>query len=307
MFNKIRKLIATFVDNNIKGIPDPPYSYSFLCELKEQDYPVYLRKIFMQKMNRFLDIRNPKTLSEKIQWLKLYDSNQLKTQLTDKLLVRNFIKDKLGADYLKPILQICNNFDDINWKELPDTFIIKCNHGCKWQIIIKNKTIFLNNKIAYDIVKNKFNDWMNVKFTFFSGFEKQYSDIHPQILIEPILISDGMKYPIDIEVYCFNGKVKYITKRINKESYCWNEKFEKPDVYISNAPVKKFEKADNFIQEAFVLSEKVANDFKLVRVDWLLYGQKLYFNEMTFTPRSGFYSFLDEKEDLLLGSKLKIK
>ena len=86
-------------------------------------------------MRKKLNLKHPKTLSEKIQWLKIYDTTPLKAQLTDKVSVRDWIKQKISEKYLKPVLQICDNFDAINWDSLPNSFIIKCNHGCKWQAL----------------------------------------------------------------------------------------------------------------------------------------------------------------------------
>ena len=140
----LKELLKKFTKNDIG---EPPYDYDLLINLKESEYPKYLKKMFYNITGKKLNLRHPKTFNEKIQWIKLYDSTPLKTQLTDKVLVRDWVKDKIGDEYLKPVLWIGNNFNDIPFEELPEKFIIKANHGCKWHYIIKNKNDFVNNSI----------------------------------------------------------------------------------------------------------------------------------------------------------------
>lgn len=167
------------------------FKYDFILSLKEKDYPKYLSIVYFYKMRKKLNLKHPKTLSEKIQWLKIYDTTPLKAQLTDKVSVRDWIKQKISEKYLKPVLQICDNFDAINWDSLPNSFIIKCNHGCKWQAVIKNKNEFLDNKKLYSFVKNKISGWLSQSFFGYSDFEVQYKYIiNHKIIIEPLLRED---------------------------------------------------------------------------------------------------------------------
>ena len=198
--------------NIFKNIGDPPYSYDEIIRLDEKDYPKYLKKIYKKITKENLNLKNPKSFNEKIQWLKLYDSTLLKTQLTDKVLVRDWIKKKIGDEYLKPVLWIGKNFDDIPFDELPNRFIIKANNGCKWQFIIKNKDVFLEKKILKEIVRSRFNGWMVQSFFPFAGFELQYKNIEPQILIEPLLRDEVNEKDYEIEIYCFNGSPKILQK-----------------------------------------------------------------------------------------------
>lgn len=86
-----------------------------------------------------LDLEHPKTFNEKIQWIKLNDLDELKTKLTDKFAVRDWVKDKIGEQYLMPLLGVYDTTEEINCGELPQEFVIKCNNGCKWNIIVKDK------------------------------------------------------------------------------------------------------------------------------------------------------------------------
>ena len=292
------------------NLPDPPYNYDFLLSIDEKEYPKYLKRIFKYVMNQKLNLKNPKTFNQKIQWLKLYDATPLKTQLTDKVLVRNWVKEKIGENYLKPILQICDSFDEIDFESLPNYFIIKTNHGCKWHYSVKNKEKLLSTEQLMSLVKKHFDGWMNQSFFPFAGFEMQYRDIVPKILVEPILMLNDEKEPIDIEVYCFNGEPKY-TQKIRyaetREVSVYDEKLKLTDLKFMPNYVQINEPVDEIVREAVHLSKSLAEKFKLVRVDWIVCGGKLYFNEMTFTPFSGFYDFEDKNWDIKLGNLLKIK
>lgn len=294
----------------IKPIPDPPYSYEFLITLPQTEYPRYLKKIFFYVTNEKLNLKNPKTFNEKIQWLKLYDNSPLKTQLTDKVLVRNWIKEKIGENYLKPILWIGKTFNEIPFETLPNSFMIKANHGCKWHFKIKNKKEFLHTEELYQYIESKFDGWMRQTFFPWAGFELQYKDIKPQILIEELLIENDKSFPQEYEIYCFNGKPKIFQKikySLPVEYTVYDENFAISNICFKSEYINKVEEADEYLKKAVELSKILAENFKLVRIDWILYKQQIYFNEMTFTPLSGFIKFKEKYLNLHLGKMLKLK
>ena len=108
------------------------FDYNYMMALDKKDYAKYLCEAYLIKTGQKLNLKHPKTLNEKIQWLKIYDNIPIKAQLTDKILVRDWVKDKIGEEYLKPVLWIGDKFEDIPFDTLPDSFIIKANHGCRW-------------------------------------------------------------------------------------------------------------------------------------------------------------------------------
>lgn len=297
------------LSNMFMQVPPPPYQYDFLAALSEKEYPKYLKAIYKHATGKVLNLKNPKKFSEKIQWLKLHDSTPIKSQLTDKVLVRDWVKDRIGEEYLKPLLQVAKTYDDIDFEKLPEKFIMKANHGCKWHYKIKNKENFLNTEALQKIVKRQFDGWMEQCFGFFGGFEMQYKNIDPQIIIEELLVFEKDEFPIEIEVYCFNGEPK-ITQKIKysevREASVFDENLELMDFKFGENYVALNEVADEQIKKAVELSKILAKEFKLVRVDWLLKDNKIYFNEMTFTPFSGFY-LLDDEWDLKFGSFLNLK
>lgn len=298
---------------NLKSLfkeTQPPYSYDFIMNLKQKDYPKYLKKIFKYNTGYNLNLKNPKSINEKIQWLKLYDSTPLKTQLTDKILVRDWVESKIGKEYLKPLLGVYTRFEDIDFSILPNSFMIKTNHGCKWHYMIKNKDEFINKKELFDYIKLEFTKWLNTNFFAIGGLELQYKNINPKILIEPILLDNPKAYPIENEIYCFNGvpKVFQEIKYTDPPICCvYDETFNILPLRFTRKYIREFKPANETIKQAVELSKCLCREFKFVRIDWLIYRNKLYFNEMTFTPFSGFNEFPREEAKYFLGDMLKLK
>lgn len=300
-----------FIEKMFSDISDPPYNYEFLINLDKKKYPVYLKRIYKVSTGKELNLKKPKTLGEKIQWLKLYDSTPIKTQLTDKVKVRYWIKEKIGENYLKPVLWIGKNYDDIPFENFPNKFYIKCNHGCKWHFLVKDKSKFMNNIRLRTAVRNIFEYWLSHTFFAFGGMEPQYKDIEPQIIVEQFLSDDPDEKPIEIEVYCFNGEAKIIQKiryaRHAIKVSVYDDNLNKSNLKFRSDYINEFQEADEMLKEAVMLSKKLSSEFKFVRVDWMKYKDKLYFNEMTFTPFSGYFFFEDEKWNYTLGNMLDLK
>ena len=303
----IEKIKDFFVKDDIG---EPPWEYDFLVNLDESEYPKYLKKIFKYRTGKTLNLKHPKTFNEKIQWLKLYDATPLKRDLTDKVRVRDYVREKIGEEYLKPVLQICNSFEEIDFDKLPNAFVMKCNHGCKWQYIIKKKEEYLNTPKLMEITKRQMTGWLEQEFWPWEGFEMQYKGIEPKILIEPLLLDDININTREIEIYCFNGipKIYVNVKYENGRQICYyDENFNYSDLILhpdgKNVIIKT--PADNLLKQSVMLSKTLSKGFKLARVDWMIYQNKLYFSELTFTPYAGLISF-DSKWGKKLGKLIEI-
>ena len=302
------------------------FDYDFLMSLDEKDYQKYLSLAYLVKTGEKLNLKNPVTINEKIQWLKIYDNLPIKTQLTDKVLVRDWIKDKIGEEYLKPVLWVGNNFDAIPFEPtvgddsslipfepLPNSFIVKANHGCKWHFIVKDKQTYLDNSRLFQLSKNAMNNWMEQSFFGWSDFEGQYRYIKPQIIIEELL-RENETQTNEFEIWCFNGIPKII-QDIKKEnqrtrSVCsYDENLNYLNLnFIAHAVIENHE-CSEYLLKAIELSKILSKGFKLVRIDWILYQNKLYFSEMTFTPYSGQIPTDDswEQWQLRMGDMLNLK
>ena len=279
------------------------YKLSFARNRDERDFPEILKKWYKRRTGQMLNLENPQTLNEKTQWLKLYDNSPLKTRLADKYLVRDWVKEQIGEEYLIPLLGVWDNFDEIDFDKLPDKFVLKANHGCAWNVIVKDKSKFDKTK-----AKKKFDKWMKRNYAYKAGLELQYKDIPPKIIAEQY-IADKNNELNDYKALCFNGEPKFIWidmgRAINKRTENiydpqWNLQPFLLTYQNSKEPVASPANLAKMIEFA----RKMSKDFALVRVDFYDVDGKLYFGEMTFTSASGVDKFKPAEYDLKLGQML---
>src|SRR5690554_3625830 len=138
----------------------------------------YLKLAYYGKMNKKLNLKNPKLFTEKLQWLKLNDRNPLYTELVDKYAVRTYIKEQLGKEYLIPLIAVYDKVNEIEWDKLPNQFVIKCTHGSGSNIICRDK-----NRLSIKESNKKLKKWMRKNWYWF-GREWPYKNVKPRIIIE---------------------------------------------------------------------------------------------------------------------------
>jgi hypothetical protein len=274
----------------------------------EKLYEQNVKRTFKNHFGYDLDLNNPKTFSEKMQWLRIYDNTPLKTRLADKYLVREWVKEKIGAEYLMPLLGVYENFNEIDFDKLPNRFFIQCNHGCGYNITVKDKSA-LNIQEA----GGKINRWMSENFAYQYG-ELHYKDIKRKIVVSKYL--ENMDDDIyDYKYFCFNGKPKYILYVRDRKSGIlrnafydldWNKQefiyavANKIERYEQNIdPPKNFEKMTE-------IAKILAKEFIHVRIDFYNIDGKIYFGEMTFTTAVGHLHFKPKEWDLKLGEMMKL-
>ena len=252
-----------------------------------------------------LNLDEPETFNEKIQWLKLYNAIPIKTRLADKYLVRDWIKEKIGEQYLIPLLGVYERFEDINFDELPNKFVIKCNHGCGWNIIVDDK-----GKLDLDDAKKKIDEWLEKNFAFRSC-ELHYCNIPPRIVIEKYLdaISNSL---YDYRFFCFNGKVEQIWLDIysgtpEHKRKIYDRNWQELNVTVHWPKIEEDVPKPSNLDKMIELSEKLSDGFALVRVDlYRMDDGTIYFGEMTFTSMSGTGPFQPPSEDKRLGDLLQL-
>lgn len=265
---------------------------------------MYLKVWFFKKTGEILDLDNPKSFNEKIQWLKLHDSTPLKTRLADKYLVREWIKEKIGEEYLIPILGVWDKFDDIDFDKLPDRFVLKGNHGCAYNYIVKDKS-----KMDIEDARKKFNKWMKRNYAQNGGLELHYKDIPPKIVAEAY-IEDSNKELNDYKIMCFNGKPQYIWidlgRFTNRTENIYNTKWELQPFLLTYPNSKEEVPPPQNLDKMFELAEILAEGFPLVRVDFYNVDGKIYFGEMTFTSASGVDKFIPSSYNRVWGDMLEL-
>ena len=262
-------------------------------------------KIYEGNFGKPINWNNPTDINEKIQCLKLgeYYNNPLVTQCVDKYRVKEYVSKFKDIKCAK-LYGVYDSPEEIRWTELPDEFVIKCNHGCGYNILCKNKEEF-----DIENAKKKLRQWL--KESYWKEFcETQYRFVEKKIIIEEYLGDDVLTY----KFYCFNGipKVLYVSsngengekdKYIDYYDMDWNH----IDVRLKPHPNAPFsvEKPDGF-NKLIEAAEKLSRDFKFVRVDLYYINGEIYISEFTFIPTGGFMILTPEGISKEWGSWLKI-
>ncbi len=281
------------------------HMYRVRSAVRPENYPEQLKMQYRKMHGTELDLDHPKKYSEKIQWLKLYDDNPLRTELSDKVAVREWIKKKIGEEYLMPIIGVYTSPSEINWKDLPDSFVIKLNHGSGWNIIVKDK-----KKLNIKKTKAQIEKWLRLDYAFWNAFEIHYSPIKPKIIIEKYVV-DSHGQLNDYKFLCFDGEVKY----------CWVD-FDratnhKRNVYDENWVLQPWNQRDYGNYEGVVerpenyskmweIAHTLCQGFRHVRVDLYNVDGKIYFGEMTFTNGSGNEGIFPLEYEYVLGSMIPL-
>lgn len=306
---QIKTAFLILKQKGIRGIIDRIYekyirrtrTYDFYKTLNPGKYKKELAIWFKVHTGQELNWKHPTGFNQKIQYLKLYDSTPLKTKLVDKYLVKSWVAEKIGEQYVVPLLGVFNSFDEIDFSKLPQKFVLK---GTQHGVIIVDQA-----KMSVDDIRQKCHYFLTTNFAYLYGLELQYKDVPPRLIAEEFLPINNEVY--DYKIWCFHGKpefigVQYIDEHhniyINFYDLDWNlqhfSSYKKID-----AVIKKPASLDTLIEKATVL----AQGFLFVRVDFYVLSNNLIkFGEMTFTPASGIVSWNPPYADELLGSKLTL-
>ena len=252
-------------------------------------------------------MENPQTFNEKLQWLKLYNREEIYTTMVDKYEVKNYVANIIGNDYIIPTIGVYDSFNEINFKELPNQFVIKCTHDSGGCIIIKNK-----NELDLKKIKKTVNKFLNRKY-FYIHREWPYKNVKPRIIIEQFMEDSNDMELRDYKFFCFDGKVKALfiaTDRNNHSSETcfdfFDADFNHLDITNGHPNAKVMPHKPNQFEKMKQLAEKLSKDIPHVRVDFYEVNNHIYFGEMTFFHWSGYVEFSPEKWDLIFGNMIKL-
>ena len=170
---------------------------------------LYLKMVYRCKTGRSLNLRNPATFNEKLQWLKLHDRNPLFTKLVDKYEVKKYVADTIGEQYIIPLIGVYNNADDIDFNKLPDQFVLKCTNDSGSVIICTDKA-----ELDIEETRAKINKHLKRNYYYHSR-EWPYKNIKPGVICEEYISENGVP-PKDYKIFCFSGKVKLIVVHLNR-------------------------------------------------------------------------------------------
>ena len=265
-----------------------------------------LNLLFYSRFGKRLDLKNPKTFSEKLQWLKLYDRKSEYTLMVDKYEVKKYVANIIGEEYIIPTIGVWNTFDDIDFNKLPEQFAIKCTHDSGGVVICRDKS-----KLDIKAARRKINKLLRHNY-YYDLREWPYKNVKPRILIEKYMVDESGFELKDYKFFCFNGKVRYcqiIAGRQSKTTidfydteWC-HQDFQEPEVY-PHSDVKQ--KAPLNFKQMIQIANLLCQDMPFVRIDLYNINGRIFWGEITFTPTSGLGGFSPSVWDYKFGELIKL-
>lgn len=293
---KFKKLLRMFSDRAafFNALSDRGFFNSWSDEK-------FIKYEFKVTYGREMDLKNPQTFNEKLNWMKLYYRLPLFSKMADKYEVKKLVSQKIGEKYVVPLYNVWERPEEIDFDALPEQFVLKCTHNSgAGRCVCKDK-----KQLDLTEVKNELNRGLKQNY-FFPLREWPYKNIKPRIIAEKFLDDHTGRHELtDYKFMCFNGepKIVYLTNKakvIFENFYDMN--FQPLDInrgFMRLSP--EFEKPAEF-EELKQLAKKLAEGLPFVRVDFFLVDHKIYFGEFTFYDWAGLKKFTDPKWDTLLGS-----
>lgn len=288
------------------------FSHWFKQTLTKISPKLNTKVIYFFKFKKRLNLKNPQTLDEKIQYLKFHDyyKNPLVTQCADKYAVRDYVKQCGCEEILNELYYAWDSVDEIEWDKLPNQFVIKWNFGCGQNLICFDKS-----KLDIEDAKKKLKEWYRVHDTFYLTYsEMQYQGIPPKLICEKLIETEDGGLPVDYKLYCFSGKADCVLvcvgRNINGHDTAyyffdkeWNlKKYNKRG---KEAPEDFTLPKPDGIEKVFEYAEKLTKPFPFVRADFYLEKGKVTFGELTFTPCGGYDVNRLPETQRLFGSMVK--
>lgn len=282
----------------------------FLKKMKSKNIHqlmTYDAELYFNRHGKKLDWNNLQTYSEKMQWEKMFDKDPRKILCSDKYLVRDWVKEKIGKEYLIPLIGVWEKPEMIDFSSLPNQFVLKTNCGSGDVIIVKDKS-----KLSQRDIKGycaKLNYYLNMQFGY-STCELHYNQIKPMVIAEAF-IESGQSDLQDYKFLCFDGEPYYcwvdVGRYHNHMRNIYDLEWNLQDWHQCNYAVfeGKLNPPENF-EKMVELVKILSDNFSHVRVDLYNVNGKIYFGEMTFTNSSGFEKIEPETADRKLGDLWKI-
>ncbi len=268
----------------------------------------YLKILWKLKFGTKLDLENPQTFNEKLQWLKIHNRKPEYTTMVDKYEAKKYVAEKIGEEYIIPTLGVWDRFDDIDFDKLPNQFVLKCTHNSGGIVICKDKSKLDKKnarKLLTKCLKNNF---------YYGGREWPYKNVKPRIIAEKYMVDDSDKELRDYKLYCFNGYTKATLLATNRQSSTeelafdyFDNKFDHMELtnhWHPNAK-KRPHKPINYAKMV-ELSSVLSRGIPHLRVDFYEVNGKIYFGELTFFDMSGFLKIHPDDWELEWGKLIDL-
>ena len=264
---------------------------------------------YKRSFGRKLNLKDPKYFNEKLMWLKLnkYANDPLVSQCADKYAVREYVEKCGLGSILNDLIGAWDHTSEIEWEKLPERFAIKCNHGCGYNLICQDKSIFDIKKATEQL-----NIWMK------DDFWKEYAEVHyrtipKKIICEKYLEGKEDALPVDFKIYCFNGKPEFIGNFIERNILTDEILRGYFDLDWNPSPVFRYEMKPELFERPKTLekmleyAEILSKPFPFVRVDFYEVDGEIYFGELTFTPTGCLATYYTDEAQVKLGELLDVK
>ena len=269
---------------------------------KRMRFEYQVRQQFRSTFAKRLHLWHPKSLNEKLIWLSLYWRHPLKTLCADKVKVRDYVSGKGLSGILTPVLGIYSSSNEIPFEKLPAQFVLKCNHGCAYNIIVEDQNLCDFRQICQQL-----DAWLAE--TYHGGItELHYKDIHPHLIIcEKYLCKDNQKQLVDYKIHCLNGTPEYV-----QVCYDRDEKgiAHRASYSLEWEPLHYFKEQEcvvekpNSLEKMISYAKVLSADFPFVRVDFYEVDDKPILSELTFTPFGNMIYWIKDDVMNTLGEKL---
>lgn len=267
----------------------------------------FLQALFPIKTGYPLNLKNPKTYNEKLQWLKLYDRNTNYVRMVDKAEAKKYVSDIIGEEYIIPTLGLWDRVEDIEWDKLPNQFVLKCTHDSGGIVICKDK-----KTLDRDAAIKKLSHGLNVNY-FYQNREWPYKKVKPRIIAE-VYMEDAKQQELrDYKWFCFNGEPKAMFIASDRFTPGEETKFDFYDTEFNHLPfinghpnsTQIIEKPEGF-DKMKELAAKLSKDIPHVRADFYVVNGRIYFGELTFYHWSGMVPFQPQEWDYIFGDYIKL-
>lgn len=246
---------------------------------------IYVRAVYLMQCHKWLNLKYPRTFTEKIQWLKLHEDYSVYWRMVDKYEAKKIVEKKLGKQYIIPTYTVVTEMNEIDIDSLPMRFVLKCTHDSGSVYVCKNK-----EKFNYAKIKEKIEGLMQIDYFYYLR-EKQYKRVSPKIIIEKFIENESNE-PMEYKFFCFSGIPKIVMVILNdngiRKSNFYDMKFKKLDLRIENPNFGQSIKCPKEFEKMKKVAQILSEGFRFIRVDLYYADNQIFFGEYTFQHWGGF-------------------
>ncbi len=266
--------------------------------------PLYVAYDYRRELGRWPDLRRPQRFTEKLQWIKLRASDARSTMLADKLAVRHYVRERVGEAYLTRLYGVYGSAAAVDPTGLPDSFVLKPNHGSGWNIVCRH-----GDSIDWNAARARLDAWLRTDY-WAQTCEQQYRRIPRRILCEELLLDDRGTLPKDYRVFCFGGEARFVLVDYTRPDgvhtkTAFDAAWTPMPIGFGFPTCAELVRPDK-LPEMISVAQTLAKDLAFVRVDLYHLTGRIAFSEMTLTPSNGVIRFVPDELDYVLGSWLAL-